>query len=80
MVKEGLDTEQAGVEVSLRRKTSRNRRKLSQQVWLCHVVGVLVCLCVCVRVYVCLCVCACAWMCACVCVCVCVHVCLCVCD
>ena len=61
MVKEGLDTEQAGVEVSLRRKTSRNRRKLSQQVWLCHVVGVLVCLCVCVCV--CVCVCACVSLC-----------------
>lgn len=31
VVKEGLDTEQAGVEVSLRRKASRNRREPSQQ-------------------------------------------------
>ena len=78
MVKEGLDTEQAGVEVSLRRKTSRNRRKLSQQVWLCHVVGVFVCLCVCACV--CMCACVCVRVCVCVLVCVCVHVCLCVCD
>ena len=80
MVKEGLDTEQAGVEVSLRRKTSRNRRKLSQQVWLCHVVGVLVCLCVCVRSRVCVlvCVCVCVYVCLCVCVCVCTCVSVCV--
>ena len=62
VVKEGLDTEQAGVEVSLRRKASRNRREPSEQVWLCHAVGVsgvLVCVCACVCVRV-LCVCLCA--------------------
>ena len=65
VVKEGLDTEQAGVEVSLRRKTSRNRRNSRS-----GCVMLLVCLCACVLVCVCMCVYVCLCVCTCVSVCV----------